>query len=540
MSTDMWTGARVEPAHATIDVPLDAVDLDAYPDLAVSPDPGFAARAGSGPRLALTDLPPLSLAPPDRTVSRERATSHRERLTRWLIATDAAIAVATATAGILVALRNGANPVPLIPLVFAVHLLWLHRLTRSRPLAAPLMHPGSAELRRACGTVRDVFGPVLVIEVFLPGLLPTELAVICAPVALTAIVVSRVCLRYRLRVAGASVAAAPTLVVGGYAAAVATVRDLLRAEYAGARPVAVCLPAPDAAVVDAIEVDGIRLPVVGTDRTVAESAREADAGLVVLSATDSLGPDDVRELMWALAGQEIELVVTAGATDIAPSRVAYRNLARTPMLSLAAPRPDRSFGVGKRTLDLAVAGLGVALAAPVMAAIAIAIKLDSRGPVFYRAARVGLGGESFQMIKFRSMYVDADARRDHLAGANMGAGPLFKVKDDPRVTRVGRFIRRYSLDELPQFFNVIRGEMAVVGPRPALAHEVQQHPPVMRRRMLVKPGVTGAWQVSGRSDLTWEESIRLDVGYVENWSLAADIGIIARTVRTVLTSDGAY
>jgi exopolysaccharide biosynthesis polyprenyl glycosylphosphotransferase len=210
------------------------------------------------------------------------------------------------------------------------------------------------------------------------------------------------------------------------------------------------------------------------------------------------------------------------------------------MTHVAAPRPDRSHGVGKRMLDLTVATVGLLVTAPVMLAIAAAVKLDSRGPVFYRAERVGAGGDAFAMIKFRSMYVDADTRRAVLAEDNMGAGPLFKVKNDPRVTRVGRFIRRYSLDELPQFFNVLGGSMSVVGPRPALAHEVEQYPPVMLRRMLVKPGVTGAWQVSGRSDLSWDESIRIDVGYVENWSLGTDVGIIARTVRTVLTSDGAY
>jgi lipopolysaccharide/colanic/teichoic acid biosynthesis glycosyltransferase len=172
--------------------------------------------------------------------------------------------------------------------------------------------------------------------------------------------------------------------------------------------------------------------------------------------------------------------------------------------------------------------------------VALAIKLEDSGPVLFRQERVGKAGALFRMVKFRSMGVDADQRRAELEALNEGAGPLFKLRADPRVTRVGAFIRRYSLDELPQLLNVVRGDMSIVGPRPPLPAEVERYGKDARRRLLVKPGITGLWQVSGRSDLTWEESVRLDLRYVENWSLMIDLVIVWKTVNAVLRGDGAY
>ncbi|WP_174479692.1 sugar transferase, partial [Rhodococcus rhodochrous] len=172
--------------------------------------------------------------------------------------------------------------------------------------------------------------------------------------------------------------------------------------------------------------------------------------------------------------------------------------------------------------------------------VALLIKLEDRGPVFYKAERIGIDGTPFGMIKFRSMVTNADTMVETLLAQNEGAGPLFKMKDDPRVTRVGKVMRRFSIDELPQFLNVIRGEMSVVGPRPPLRREVEAYDGRVKRRLLVRPGVTGLWQVSGRSDLSWDESVRLDLSYVENWSMVSDVLIIGKTVKAVLASDGAY
>lgn len=514
MSIDTWAATPVAPAE-----PL--------PVTVIAPEP---VRAPAG------EAPAPAIARPQPASARAVAEAHRNRLARRIAAADAAVAIAASAAGLTVGYVEGDSVPELAALVIGVNLFWFLRLWRSRPLAVPLLRLGSPELRQVLLTTQLVYGPLILIQLFFPQMVPHALFIASAPVALAGALLVRLLFRGRAAV----VAPVPTLVVGGFASATASARSLLQADTAGAEVVGVCLPANDAVVVDAIEIAGTRIPVVGTDRTVIESVRETGAGIVVLTATDSLGPDDIRELMWQLAAEGVELVVTAGLPDVARARMVSGSVGRTPMTHVAAPRHARSYGLGKRLLDLAVAGTGLIVASPVLLAIALAVKADSRGPVLYRAQRVGAGGEPFDMIKFRSMYVDADTRRAVLADENMGAGPLFKVKNDPRVTRVGRFIRRYSLDELPQFFNVLGGSMSVVGPRPALAHEVEQYPPVMLRRMLVKPGVTGAWQVSGRSDLSWDESIRLDVGYVENWALGNDVGIIARTVRTVLASDGAY
>jgi exopolysaccharide biosynthesis polyprenyl glycosylphosphotransferase len=188
---------------------------------------------------------------------------------------------------------------------------------------------------------------------------------------------------------------------------------------------------------------------------------------------------------------------------------------------------------------LGAVGLLVLLA-PLLLVIAVAVKLDGGGPVLFRQTRVGRHGRVFTMVKFRSMVVDAEARLAELAAANEGAGPLFKMRNDPRTTRVGAVLRRYSLDELPQLFNVLAGSMSIVGPRPPLPSEAQQFGQDAQRRLLVRPGLTGLWQISGRSDLSWEQAVRLDLRYVENWNLALDLQILCKTLSAVLKSRGAY
>jgi len=190
--------------------------------------------------------------------------------------------------------------------------------------------------------------------------------------------------------------------------------------------------------------------------------------------------------------------------------------------------------------DLVFSGVALVLLSPLFLVLALVVKLGSRGPVIFRQQRVGHGGKPFKMLKFRSMVVDAEARLTELSDANEGSGLLFKMKDDPRVTRSGKWMRRYSLDELPQFVNVFRGEMSLVGPRPPLPQEVEKYEAWVSRRLLVKPGITGLWQVSGRSNLSWDDSVRLDLYYVENWSLTGDMVLLWRTLQTVTSPEGAY
>jgi len=210
------------------------------------------------------------------------------------------------------------------------------------------------------------------------------------------------------------------------------------------------------------------------------------------------------------------------------------------MLEVSKPQYVRANSLAKYTFDLLFTVVALLLAAPVMVIAAIAVKLSSPGPVFYASERIGRGGRTFRMFKFRSMYQDADRYVTQMISAE-GASPLFyKVKNDPRVTPIGRVLRKFSIDELPQFFNVLRGEMSVVGPRPQVRREVDSYDDLFRRRLSVKPGLTGLWQVSGRSNLRVEEAVRLDLSYIENWSPVQDLAIIARTVTTVLRGDGAY
>ena len=212
-----------------------------------------------------------------------------------------------------------------------------------------------------------------------------------------------------------------------------------------------------------------------------------------------------------------------------------------PLIHVEKPQYSGAKRIQKRVFDICLSLTVLCGALPVMIAAAIAIKLTSKGPVFYRCERIGLDGRPFRMIKFRTMVDKADSEIEALEALNESVGGvLFKIRRDPRVTPFGRFLRRYSIDELPQFFNVLRRDMSVVGPRPPLRREVETYSDQVRRRLLVLPGITGLWQVSGRSDLSWEDSVRLDLSYVENWSITNDLVIAAKTVRTVFAGTGAY
>jgi len=219
-----------------------------------------------------------------------------------------------------------------------------------------------------------------------------------------------------------------------------------------------------------------------------------------------------------------------------------RPVAGLPLIHVEKPQYHGAKRFQKRAFDIAFSALALLVGLPLLLLIALAVKLTSRGPVFYRQERIGLDGEPFEMIKFRTMVVGADTMAEDLAGLNLAASPRdpFKFINDPRVTKVGGFLRKYSLDELPQFINVFTGQMSVVGPRPQVQSEVDSYDDHTMRRLLVKPGITGLWQVSGRSDLSWEDSVRLDMFYVENWSLMADLVIALKTARVVVTHAGSY
>jgi exopolysaccharide biosynthesis polyprenyl glycosylphosphotransferase len=259
----------------------------------------------------------------------------------------------------------------------------------------------------------------------------------------------------------------------------------------------------------------------------------------VLPCPELDGPA-LRRLGWGLEGTQAELLLAPAVTEIVGSRVRIRPVSGLPLLHMERPELRGVRRLTKEAFDRVSATLGLLLLSPLLVGIALAVTVTSRGPVLFRQERVGRDGRTFSMLKFRSMVVGADRMVDQLAADSDGNGILFKKRADPRVTRVGRVLRRYSLDELPQLINVLKGDMSLVGPRPPLQREVEQYGHDMHRRFLVKPGLTGLWQVSGRSDLSWDDSVRIDVRYVENWSLAFDFMILWKTAGAVVRGSGAY
>ena len=311
------------------------------------------------------------------------------------------------------------------------------------------------------------------------------------------------------------------------------VEVLDRSPWMGYQVVGMCVPVGQ-------QADEAGVPVLGDVDDVRHLATELQVDGVIVAGGSYSSAADLRRLGWALQGLELDMLVVPSLTDIAGPRVHMRHVAGLPFVQVEEPQSDRAGGWAKRTFDLVVAGILLVLLSPVLLLVAALIRLQDGGPALYRQRRVGADGAPFEMIKFRSMVADAESLLPELAHANEHDGVLFKIRDDPRVTRVGRFIRKFSIDELPQLFNVLGGEMSLVGPRPPLVDEYERYEQDTHRRLLVRPGMTGLWQVSGRSDLPWSEAVRLDLYYVDNWSMIIDLVIMIKTVKAVLVSRGAY
>lgn len=243
----------------------------------------------------------------------------------------------------------------------------------------------------------------------------------------------------------------------------------------------------------------------------------------------------------AIESLGMELALSVSLADISGHRLYLRNTTEQPVLLASLPQYTNSAYAVKRVLDIVCSALTLIISSPLMLGVAIAIKLDDGGPVFFSQTRIGLHGRPFKMYKFRSMVTNAEELKKKLAEENGQSDRfIFKMKDDPRITKIGHFIRKTSLDEFPQFLNVLKGDMSLVGPRPALPEEVARYGSLYSARLLVKPGITGPWQVSGRSDLSQEQSEYLDVSYIENWSITGDLAILAKTVLVVFRGTGSY
>jgi exopolysaccharide biosynthesis polyprenyl glycosylphosphotransferase len=333
-----------------------------------------------------------------------------------------------------------------------------------------------------------------------------------------------------------------SVVAVGGTQSVADFTELLRRDrYAGMRVIGACVP--NAAEMDASSaqvLDELGVPVLGDVDSVLDAVRFSGAHTVAVLSGE-ISADKLRWISWQLEGTDTDLVVSPGLTEVAGPRLHIQPVAGLPMLYVEEPEFNGFRRILKGAFDRCAAAVLLLVLSPVLIALGVAVRFGSRGPAFFRQVRVGLDGSTFTMIKFRSMYANAEARLADLQAHNENAdGLLFKIKDDPRVTRIGKVLRRYSLDEFPQLINVLKGDMSLVGPRPPLPAEVEQYGTDVRRRLLVKPGMTGMWQISGRSDLPWDESVRLDLRYVENWSLATDLFILFKTIGAVVRSSGAY
>jgi exopolysaccharide biosynthesis polyprenyl glycosylphosphotransferase len=323
------------------------------------------------------------------------------------------------------------------------------------------------------------------------------------------------------------------LAVGGREEVEALVAELRREPYAGLQVVGACMPPGDA-------IAGSSVPVVGTLTSVPEAVARLGVDTVAVTASRGLTSGVLKRLGWDLEGAGVDLVVAPALTDVAGPRVHVRPVSGLQLLYVEQPEFTGPTRVMKEAFDRTFAALALLMISPLIMLIAAAVKVTSNGPVIFRQVRVGRDGEVFTVYKFRTMVVDAERRLAELKHRNESNGVLFKMREDPRVTRVGRTLRRFSLDELPQLVNVLLGSMSLVGPRPALPSETEQYGRTTSRRLLVKPGITGLWQVSGRSDLSWEDSVRLDLYYVENWSFAGDIQILWKTLSAVVRGSGAY
>ena len=417
--------------------------------------------------------------------------------------------------------------------------LWWLALQLDGATDVRVLGHGPTEYRRVVHASVMAFGILAIVTLLIKQDLSRGYLAIAFPVGLVGLLFGRKTLRtwlVRRRRRGGMTT--NILVIGGARSAQSIDNYFVRHPEAGFKVTGVWVPDEADLSQRWLQSPDRFVPMLGSSRSLFDALRISDAAGVIVTDTEHLGHTGLKDLTWELQTHGVDLMVSPNVMDVATPRITLRNVGSMPFLHLEKPSYEGATRWGKVLFDKAFASAALVLLSPILLGAALAIRLTSRGPVFYRSERIGVGAAPFEMLKFRSMVVNADSLRESLDSDRDGV--LFKKKDDPRVTKVGRVLRRYSIDELPQLLNVIRGDMSIVGPRPPLRTEVEQYDESVGRRLLVKQGITGLWQVSGRSDLSWDDTVRLDLDYVENWSLVRDMQIIWRTVRTVVSARGAY
>ena len=449
--------------------------------------------------------------------------------TTTLVGMDAVALLAGLTAGHLTRFARFDAPEGSMPLAQQAGLAvtgWLLVLAGSRAYEAACLGLGSEEYRRV-GNAAARYTALVAILVFLLRLdVARGTVAVALPTAALLTLAFRFAARKVLHSARGRGRASHRVLVVGCGPSRTQLADRLSASpYCGLRVVGTCAP----------------LPAAGDPTAhVRALAEQLDVDTVAVAHSAEVSPEVLRRIAWSLEGSGVDLLVAPALTDIAGPRINIRPVSGLPLLQVTEPEFSGAGRVLKGTLDVLGSLVLVLLLSPVLLGVALAVRLSGPGPVLFRQTRIGRGGEPFTILKFRTMHADAEQRLAELRAHNdHGDGVLFKLRDDPRITRVGRHLRRFSLDELPQLFNVLSGRMSLVGPRPPLPSEVERYEQHVHRRLLVKPGLTGLWQVSGRSDLDWSETVRLDLYYVENWSVSLDAEILWKTLRVVMQGSGA-
>lgn len=507
----------------------------------------YLEPAADVPATGSPELTVVRSAPIERGRQLNERSSWERRFTGYLLITDA-IVVAGAVYLAQYA-RFGSTPAAVDSLVshyetiYSAVLIgiWLAALAGMRTRSPKHLGAGIEEYRRVLAASFWTFGAVAIAELLMKLEVSRGYLAVALPVGIVGLIFSRWLWRLHvLRQRRAGTYQTAVLAIGDRDAVANLATELTSSPDYGIQVVGIAIPGYGEPCGEYLTINGRRIPVIGGEGNVLEAIRRDGADKVAIAGTDHFGVKGIRKLIWELEPMDVELVVSPGVMDVARSRLVMRPIAGLPLLYIDKPQYQGAKRFQKRALDFGFALAALTVSFPLLVAAAVAVKLTSKGPVFYKAERIGIDGRPFMMYKFRTMVDDADKELASLLSVNESDGPLFKIRHDPRVTPVGRILRRFSIDELPQFINVLRQEMSVVGPRPPLRREVMAYDDDVQRRLLVKPGVTGLWQVSGRSDLPWDKAVRLDLSYVDNWSMVGDALIVGKTLRAVLQRKGAY
>ncbi len=469
---------------------------------------------------------------------RHRALTVATDMTAALVGLTAGLAGRTVVVGEDAPLWGSTQDLQVTSVVIAA--LWLVLLARHGAYATRIAGAGADEYRTVLRAAATLVAVVAFVSFSVKLEFSRGVLLVAVPTMTAATIAARHLLRQRLATArDRGECLQPTLLVGDAGAVAELARRIGAApRTTGLAVRGVCLTQPADLVRPPAGLAGV--PLLGSLDDTLRVVDSVGAEVVAVATGPALYGEPLQRLGWALEQRNVDLLIDPGVIEVAGPRLTLRPASGLPMLHVERPVCSGARYAVKLAVDRLIALVALVLGAPLLLAIGLLVVFDSRGPVLYGQRRVGEGGRTFTMLKFRTMCVDADARREELEGQNEGHGALFKLHRDPRITRVGAVLRRYSLDELPQLANVVRGEMSLVGPRPPLPAEVDQYQSAAVRRLRVRPGMTGLWQVSGRSDLSWVESVRLDLWYVDNWSLAVDAQILLRTAGAVVRGRGAY